>query len=112
MLTGCENNDFEILAHVVEELLGEGADIEDHFKGQALELFLRWLPLVLSLELLSQLAEVVLLLLACREHLLVLDVGVNQGFVQVKYQGIFHLRRRQYRSILRLIVYVNGLNLD
>ena len=112
MLAGCENNDFEILAHVVEELLGEGADIEDHFKGKALELFLRGLPLVLSLELLSQLAEVVLLLLACREHLLVLDVGVNKGFVQVEYQGIFHGRRRQYRSILRLIVYVNGLNLD
>ena len=74
LLTGCENNDFEILAHVVEELLSEGADVEDHFEGQALELFLRGLPLVLSLELLSQLAEVVLLLLASSEHLLVLDV--------------------------------------
>ena len=53
LLTGCENNDFEILAHVVEELLSEWADVEDHFKGQALELFLRGLPLVLSLELLG-----------------------------------------------------------
>ena len=77
LLTGSENNNFEILAHVVEEVLGEGTDVEDHFKGQALELFLRGLPLVLSLELLGQLAEVVLLLLACREHLLVLDMGVN-----------------------------------
>ena len=74
LLTGCENNDFEILAHVVEELLGEGSDVEDHFKGQALELFLRGLSLVLGLELLGQLAEVVLLLLACSEHLLVLDM--------------------------------------
>ena len=53
LLTGCENNDFEILAHVVEELLGEGADVEDHFERQALELFLRGLPVVLSLELLG-----------------------------------------------------------
>lgn len=94
MLTGCENNDFEILAHVVEELLGEGADVEDHLEGEALELFLRGLPLVLSLELLGQLAEVVLLLLACREHLLVLDVGVNECFVEVEYQGILHCGRR------------------
>ena len=85
MLTGCENNDFEILAHVVEELLGEGADVEDHLEGEALELFLRGLPLVLSLELLGQLAEVVLLLLACCEHLLVLDVGVYECFVEVEY---------------------------
>ena len=85
MLTGCENNDFEILAHVVEELLGEGADVENHFEGQALELFLRGLPVVLSLELLGQLAEVVLLLLACCEHLLVLDVGVYECFVEVEY---------------------------
>ena len=90
MLTGSENNNFEILAHVVEEVLGEGTDVEDHFKGQALELFLRGLPLVLSLELLGQLAEVVLLLLACREHLLVLDVRVDECFVEVEYQSILH----------------------
>ena len=83
MLTSGEDDDLEILSHLVQEFLGEGPDIKDHLESQILQFLPRRLSVILGNELVRQLVEVFLLLGPRLQLLLVLHVRVNQRFVQV-----------------------------
>ena len=74
LLTCGENNDFEITCQGIEELFGEGPDIEYHLESQVLQLLLGRLASIFRVELACELVQVVLLLLSIFENLLVLHM--------------------------------------
>jgi len=96
LVSSRENDQFEVLGELVDELLAVGAHVENGIGHELLQLFLAGVAPVLLLE----------LFIACscvqdRDLLVV----VNQCLVQVKHQGVVHLglcsnvRRFNYRFI-------------
>jgi len=83
LLTGCEDDELELIRHRVKELLSEGPNVEHHLESQVLQLLFGRVASMLGVEFLGQLVKVLLLLLSRLEHLLLLDVRVDQRLVEV-----------------------------
>lgn len=81
LLTRREYNDLKLLGHGVEEVFCEGSDIEDHLKGQVLQLLPCWLTVVLNEKFVCQLTKIVFLLRPTFEFLFVLHMRVDQSLV-------------------------------
>lgn len=74
LFSSCENSQFEVFRHRVQEFFGERPDVEHHFKSQILEFVFGRLSAIFIEKFLREILEILLLLSPSLQSLLVLDV--------------------------------------
>ena len=88
LFASCENYNFEIFCHCVQELFRKRPNVKDHFQGHILKLFFGRFTAIFTGEALGKLSEVLLLLSTRLQTLLVLDMRMDQRLVQVQHQRV------------------------